>query len=409
MSNIDTILNQGAPTKQPLATFVDGWIISSHSSFIDPIQSYIKQWSNTKFSPLSEVAFRTQLQESNNTSCPDIILLDGNSDWINITCQLKKHFDNNVQIILLTEKSDTDTLRRALKSGVKDVLTIPFDEEELDQLLYDCASEKRNSRNQGTVSVFINAKGGMGATIIATTVAHIIALENTTNPVLIDTDAQFGCTSNLLTTSPKYLLSDALSQVEELDELALSGMLTKHESGLKFITSRSEELVDRLPEFNALSFNRFLLQVRNNFDHVLVDLSRGLENATLPALAEANNIFIVVQQCIPAISEAATLIKQLKHLLGINQQQIKIIVNRYTKSSEIKPDQIKKTLHVDELILIPNDYPSVNSSTDLGELLATHYQNKPIVKVLSQTADHIMDKDLEEAHGFKRLFSFLRS
>lgn len=408
MSNIETILSQDVNTKQSLATFVDGWIISGNASFIDPIQSYLKQWPNTKFTHFSDFEYRNQLQENKSIS-PDVVLLDGNCDWVTTANQLKKHLDSNVQIILLTERSDTNTLRHALKIGVKDVLTIPFDEEELDQILYDCAAEKRSSRNQGTVSVFINAKGGMGASIIATTIAHIIALDKTTNPILIDTDAQFGCTSGLLSTSPKYILSDALSQVEELDELALNGMLTKHESGLKFITSRSEELVDTLPEFNALSFNRFLLQVRNNFDHVIVDLSRGLENATLPALAEANNIFIVVQQCIPAISEAATLIKQLKHLLGINQQQIKIIVNRYTKNNEIKPDEIKKSLHVDEVILIPNDYQSVNSSTDLGELLATHYENRPIVKVLKETSDHIMGKNIEEAHGLKRFFSFLRS
>lgn len=409
MSNIETLLNQNAQLKQPLATFVDGWVISSHASFINPIQSYLKQWPNTKFTQFNEIEFRNLHQERKLTTSPDIVLLDGNSDWMNTANYLKKHFNSSLQIILLTEQSDTDTLRHALKCGIKDVLTIPFDEEELDQLLYDCANEKRNNSAQGTVSVFINAKGGMGATIIATTVAHLIALEEKTNPVLIDTDAQFGCTSGLLATSPKYLLSDALSQIDEIDELALSGMLTKHESGLKFITSRSEELVDTLPEFNAASFHRFLLQVRNNSDHVLIDLSRGLENATLPALAEANNIFIVIQQCIPAISEAATLIKQLKHLLGISQQQIKVIVNRYTKSNEIKPEQIKQSLHVDELILIPNDYQSVNSSTDLGELLATHYEHKPIVKVLRETSHLIIGKQHEEAHGLKRFFSFLRS
>jgi len=409
MNNISTLpVNENA-TKQPLATLIDGWIISSETSFTKPLCAYIAQWSNTKFNHFNEFEYRAQLQKNENRTCPDLVIIDGKTDWMSVANQLKKSLGNNLQIILLTEQTETETLRQALKIGIKDVLTIPFNEDELDQILYDCANEKRSNRNQGEVSVFINSKGGMGATIIATTVAHIIALEKTTNPVLIDTDAQFGCTSGLLSTSPKYILSEALSQVDELDELALSGMLTKHESGLKFITSRSEDLLDTLPEFNAIAFNRFILQVRNNFDHVIVDLSRGLENATLPAIAEANNIFIVVQQCIPAISEAATLIKQLKHLLGINQQQIKIIVNRYTKNSEIKPDEIKHSLHVDELILIPNDYQSVNSSTDLGELLATHYEKKPIVKALKETSDIIMEKNVENAHGFKRFFSFLRS
>ncbi|ELR65891.1 Type II/IV secretion system ATPase TadZ/CpaE, associated with Flp pilus assembly [Photobacterium marinum] len=410
MNSISTLsIHDKTASKQPLATFIDGWIVSDDVAFINPFEAYISQWPNTRFKPFDEPAFHSQLNNKENLTFPDMIIIDGKIDWVNAAELIKDILGNNTQIILLTENSDTQVLRHALKTGIKDVLTIPFDEEELDQLLYDCAEEKRNSRNQGQVSVFLNAKGGMGATIIATTVAHLIALEQSTSSVLIDTDAQFGCTSNLLSTQPNYLLNEALAQVDEIDEFALNGMLTKHESGLKFITSRSTDLVDTLPEFKATAFNRFLLQVRNNFDHVIIDLSRGLENATLPAIAEANNIFIVVQQCIPAIREAAILIKQLKHLLGINQQNIKVIVNRYTKNSEIKPEEIQKSLHVDELILIPNDYQSVNSSTNLGELLATHYDKKPIVSKLKETSDLIMNKTHEEAHGLKRFFSFLRS
>ncbi|WP_299013389.1 AAA family ATPase [uncultured Photobacterium sp.] len=409
MNSISTISINDKAAKQPLATLIDGWVISDNEIFVKPFETYVSQWPNTRFSHLNSFEFRSQLLTIDSQSPPDMIILDGKTDWVAAAELIKTKLGNETQIILLTENSDTTTLRHALKVGFKDVLTIPFDEAELDQHLYDCATEKRNNQNQGQVSVFINSKGGMGATILATTVAHLIALEKTTNTALIDTDAQFGCTASLLSTSPKFLLSDALDQVDDIDEFALNGMLTKHESGLRFITSRSEELVDNLPEFKSIAFNRFLLQVRNNFDHVIVDLSRGLENATLPAVAEANNIFIVVQQCIPAISEAATLIKQLKHLLGINQKNIKIIVNRYTKSNEIKPDEIKKSLHVDELILIPNDYQSVNSSTNLGELLATYYEKKPIVRKLRETSDFIMNKQSEEAHGLKRLFSFLRS
>ncbi|MEJ2762565.1 AAA family ATPase [Photobacterium sp. MCCC 1A19761] len=408
MNNICTLSVNDTRTKRPLSTYLDGWILSNNPAFVTPLANYVQQWPNTKFKSVDEHTFFTQ-GKSGGQAAPDMILLDGNTDWVTIAKGIKQYHGDQPQVILLTEKNDTQILRHALKSGIKDVLMIPFDEEELEQLFHDCAAEKRNNCKQGKVSVVMNAKGGMGATIIATTIAHLIALEKTTHPVLIDTDAQFGCSANLLSTKPKFTLGEALDQVDELDEYALSGMLTKHESGLKFIPSRSQELLDNLPEMKSISFNRFLLQVKNNFDHVIVDLSRGLESTTLPAIAEASNIYIVVQQCIPAISEAANLIKQLKHLMGINQQSIQVIVNRYSKNNEIKPDEIKRSLHVDKLILIPNDYTSVNSSTNLGELLATHYPQKPIVKALTQVSDAILEKESEQVHGLKRIFSFLRS
>ncbi|PSW05148.1 AAA family ATPase [Photobacterium lipolyticum] len=410
MDNLHSIQTTNENVKQPLATLIDGWIISNDEAFLHHLSSYMGHWPNAKFKCASDFESRTLLNNDRDKTLPDLVIIDGKTDWIAIVNQFNNtNTTNATDIILLAENADTSLLRQALKYGIKDVLSIPFNETELDQILYDCAGKKRNTAQLGEVSVFINAKGGMGASIIATTVAHMLALEKETHSVLIDTDAQFGCIPSLLSAQPKFILSDALNQVEELDEYALDGLLTKHESGLRFISSRNDDLLDKIPTINALAFNRFLLQLRNNFDHVVVDLSRGLENSTLPALAEANNIFIVVQQNVPAISEAAHLIKQLKHLLGINENHLKIIVNRYSKSIDIDPDEIKKTLHVNELILIPNDYQSVSAATNLGELLAINHAKRPIVKGMRIATNCILNKTSDEAHGIKRLFSFLTS
>ncbi|MDX1302222.1 AAA family ATPase [Photobacterium sp.] len=410
MDNLHSIQTKNENVKQPLATLIDGWIITHDEAFLHHLSSYVGHWSNARFKGFSDLESRALLNNDGNKVLPDLVVVDGKTDWLAIVNQFNQTNTTKIpDIVLLAENVDTSLMRQALKCGIKDVLSIPFNEIELDQILYDCAGKKRNTARLGDVSVFMNAKGGMGSSIIATTVAHMLALEKTTNPVLIDTDAQFGCIPSLLSAQPKFILSDALNQVEELDEYAIDGLLTKHESGLRFISSRSDDLLDKIPTINALAFNRFLLQLRNNFDHVVVDLSRGLENSTLPALAEANNIFIVVQQNVPAISEAANLIKQLKHLLGINENHLKIIVNRYSKSIDIEPDEIKKTLHVNELILIPNDYQSVSAATNLGELLAVNYVKRPIVKGMRVAANCILNKTPDEAHGIKRLFSFLTS
>ncbi|MGF1759202.1 AAA family ATPase [Photobacterium sagamiensis] len=410
MINLHTVKTEEENTKQPLATLIDGLLISNDEQFIHRLSSYLAHWPNAKFKGVSDFESKALLNNDRNKTLPDLVIIDGKTDWIAIVSLFNKTNTTNApDIILLTADVDTPLMRQALKCGIKDVLSIPFIETELDQILYECAVKKRNTAQLGEVSVFINAKGGMGASIIATTVAHMLALEKATNSVLIDTDAQFGCIPSLLSAQPKFILSDALNQVDELDEYALDGLLTKHESGLRFISSRSDDLIDKIPTINALAFNRFLLKLRNNFDHVLVDLSRGLENSTLPALAEANNIFIVVQQNVPAISEAANLIKQIKHLLGISDNHFKVIVNRYSKNIDIDPNEIKKTLHVNKLILIPNDYQSVSAATNLGELLAVHYVKRPIVKGMRITTDCILNKTSQEAHGIKRLFSFLTS
>ncbi|MGF1702940.1 AAA family ATPase [Photobacterium makurazakiensis] len=397
-----------SPMKQPLKTMIVGWIISDNETFNRPLIEYFSQWSNAKFKVLTLVEYRECIKINTHNICPDLVIIDACTDWVLISKQLKEQLNNSLPIILITNNADTDILRKALKVEIKDVLSIPFDESELDQIIYSCAQGKSANKSQGRISAFINAKGGMGATILSTSIAHILALEHH-SIVLIDPDAQFGTTSGLLSTNPKFTLSDALNQVDTIDEFALNGMLTKHESGLKFIPNRTEHISDIIPEFTSSSFGVFLEQVSSNFSHVIIDLSRGLENSTLPALTNADDVYIVIQQNIPAIKEAAILIKKLKHLFGFTQQQIKIIVNRYSKNIDIKPDDIKSSLHIDNIILIPNDYLSVSAATNLGELLASHFEKKPIVKALKDVANTLTNKQIEEATGFKRFFSFLRS
>jgi len=412
MNNLQAVENKTKSAKQPLVTLLNGWVISNNVQFTSHLSAYISQWSNAKFISITSSEVEHSLSQLKESTTPDLILMDGKDDWQALTISLKQTLKQDSlipDIVLLVDHADTIIMRQALKFGVKDVLTIPFGEEELDQVFFDCAAIKKNNVTLGKVSVFINAKGGMGASIISTTVAHMVTLQHTSPPVLIDTDAQFGCISDLLSTSSKFTLSDALEQTDELDEYALQGLLSKHKSGLRFISSRKDKLFDTIPTHSPLAFNQFLTKLRANFEHIIIDMSRGIEKFTLPALSEAEYIFIVVQQNVPAIREAANLIKQIKHLLGVNDNKFKIIVNRYSKKIEITPDEIKKSLHIDELLLVPNDFQSVSASTNLGELLATHSSKQPIIKEMRAISNIILNKNEKQLKGMKRLFSFIRN
>ncbi|MBC7002826.1 AAA family ATPase [Photobacterium sp. BZF1] len=393
--------------KLPLSTTLYGWVISNDEDFEQPLMEYLSQWPNAKFTAITELEYKIAFNNLKQFPSPDIIIADSNLNWEKLSKDVVENFSADLPIILISHQSDATLLRKAIRNNIKDVLTIPFDESEIDSILDECAKSKRIRRGQGKLSVFINAKGGMGASIITTTIAHMMALDNLTT-CLVDTDAQFGSISNLLSTPPKYILSDALSQVETLDEYALNGMLTKHSSGLRFITSRSEHVFDNINEVQPKLFSDFIAQAKNNFNHVIVDMSRGMENSTLPAISEANYIFIVVQQNIPSIREASSLIKRIKHLFGNSDQQIKVIVNRFSKNVDISQSDIIKSLRVEDIIVIPNDYQSVSSSTNLGELLATNFENKPITKSLRNVSNIIYEKEINHITGFKKLLAYFR-
>ena len=144
-------------------------------------------------------------------------------------------------------------MRQALRAGVQDVLALPCNDEELFEALNATAHSKLQQGRLGHVSVFVNGKGGMGATFLATSVAHLLADENKERTVLIDADSQFGCCNYLLGLQPKFSLQDALLEVDNMDDMALEGLLCKHRSGLRLISCRTNDLAATEPP-NPLDF-----------------------------------------------------------------------------------------------------------------------------------------------------------
>ena len=76
---------------------------------------------------------------------------------------------------------------------------------------------------------------------------------------------------------PKFSLQDALLEVDSMDDMSLEGLLCKHRSGLRLISCRTNELAATEPP-NPMDFAIFIAKLRRNYDHVIIDLSRGSYN-----------------------------------------------------------------------------------------------------------------------------------
>ncbi|WP_319531576.1 hypothetical protein, partial [uncultured Cohaesibacter sp.] len=132
-------------------------------------------------------------------------------------------------------------------------------------------------------------------------------------------------------------MSEALEQVEELDDMALEGLLCKHDSGLRLIGSRTDEL-GGASTLTAQTFGLFLTKLRQHYDHVVVDLSRGVEAWNMPAVLEAHRLFMVVQQSLPALRDAALLLRQIRQATGIGNDKLRVVANRYSPRLDIGGD-----------------------------------------------------------------------
>jgi len=318
------------------------------------------------------------------TTLPDALILHlGEKSHAELESLAARAVDRRPPLIVLGSGSDTTVMRLAMQAGARDLLPLPMVEADLLAALRRIERDHRagGMRPDGNVLAFMNAKGGCGATFLACNVAHALVAVSQRKVSLIDLDLQFGTIPLYFDLFPKRGMLQALENIAGLDEMAFSGYMVQHSSGLKILGHAAE---DPLPtqSVSAQHVNQLLnLAVRNN-DHVVVDLPRRIDPVTALVMERAANLMLIVQQSVATLRDANRLLTCLRRDLGISKERIVVVVNRYEKNSDITAEDIRTTLGCGELALVPNEFATVAPCIDTGTPLLVQARNASVTRAV---------------------------
>jgi len=379
-----------------LKTGLEAWMVCTDNEFADQLEPILERFVNLTVRVLNGFEFE-KLIHTGSAPLPDLLLLNANSAWQRFWEPLQQGGTNHPAALLFGEPNDVQSMRLAMRSGISDYIALPVSAEDLVDALDLIASQNLDQTQLGQVSVFINAKGGMGASFLASNIGWFLASEQKQRTLLLDSDSQFGCAAYYLNLTPKFSLHEGLASAEELDDMAIEGLVAKHDCGLHLLDCRNEHLQEHDFSEAARHMPTLARKLRRNYQHIVVDMSRGVELWTLPLLAEAVRIYIVVQQSVSAIRDAAILLKQLRDYIGIPDNRIQVIVNRFHKSVRITTEEIAATLGREKINMIPNDFKLATESTNLAMPVVELGKSRPLTRTLRQLSLQI--SPLDTTHG----------
>jgi len=168
---------------------------------------------------------------------------------------------------------DFTQFRMAMQAGARDFFTLPVSQEDLASALERISRDLKTETNRKTakLTVVINAKGGSGASVVATNIAHINALDSERRTLLVDLDLQFGALPVYLNLAPNNGLFQALHDVDKLDGLAIEGLVLKHPGGLRVLATSPDELVmpQEVPGPRVAALFELLAE---SYDEIIVDM-----------------------------------------------------------------------------------------------------------------------------------------
>ena len=332
---------------------------------------------------------------------PDLLLLHYGPNSSELAYLAENGVRGQLPLIVCGPVNDPRAMRQAMRAGARDYLPDDTSESDLIASVSRVHEELMRSRRSGKAQlvVMVNGKGGSGASFLATNLAHTLVIDRRARVTLVDLDLQFGGLYRYLDIKPKIGILQAMESAHELDEVSAQAFTCEHSSGLrmlaapsKFLTLGDSVAIDRLESVMEayLSLN----------DFVIADAPSRLDAVTELWLSRADKILLVTQQSLPHIQDSARELQLLTNEIGISKKRINIVVNRWSKNSDIEADDIKKALRVDTLYTVPNNYKIANESINTGIPVADIAKSSTLTRGIRSLQSIITDVQREPNPGF---------
>jgi len=342
---------------------------------------------------------------------PDLVVLHLSQLWREeLEAFAARSPERRPALIVVGTASDMNVMRLAMQAGARDLLPLPIAEEDLLQAIQRTLEERpraTRSAAPGRVSVFMNAKGGCGATMLACNVAHVLAVKSKQRTALLDLDLQFGAAPLYLDLYPKRGIAQALENLTELDEVALEGYFTRHGSGLNVLSHGTDEPL-ATGSLSSAAVGQLLEVTLRNHEHVVVDMPRCVDAVTTTVVQRAHQIVLILQQSVTAVRDATRLVQWLRSDVGVSKEQLCVVINRYEKDSTVTADDIQKTLACNSPTLVPNDFRLASECINSGTALLDHAGSAPITRAVMALETRLGGTSAQVRPGvFARTFSNL--
>ncbi len=289
-------------------------------------------------------------------------------------------------VMMASSRQDTERLVEVMRAGVREVLPSPLALETLEPALRRAAAwvERRPGVQRGDLIGFMSAKGGSGATFIATNVGYQLAATGS-KVLLIDLNLQFG--EALLNLHDRKAHSDVVQLARDLPRLdaallAASVVAITPNFGILAAPDDPGQSLDVRPE----QLGAILDLAARHHDYVLLDLNCSLDELTVHALDRVHRLMVVVQARLPYLRNAIRLLDVFRSL-GYSSDKVSCVVNRFERSSEIGLAQVQAALAVARIHTLPNAYQDVARSIDLGVPFKSIADPHPVQAAICRLAD----------------------
>lgn len=238
---------------------------------------------------------------------------------------------------------------------------LPLDLERVGLLPADGRS-REHALGSGRVVAVMAGKGGSGKTITATNLAMAVNLRRGADTVVVvDADLQFGDVALLLKLEPSWTLADAASQLDELSDARLDGMLLRHQTGLSVLAAPLRPTAEEAIPAKAIV--EVVERLRGMYELVIIDTPPIFDDQLITLLEVSDEVLVVVDMDMASVKNAKITLEALRSG-SFPMERMRLVVNRANAKVRLDVDELERTLGLRVVGSIPSDRSIPQSVND---------------------------------------------
>jgi len=340
---------------------------------------------------------RNAVQSLSVSASPQILFVDLSEvgDPLNDINALAEVCEPGTVVIAVGHVNDVRLYRDLIASGIHDYMLKPCSADHLRdafahaQAVFNAPKNvEASSERPHLMAAVIGARGGCGASTLATSLAWMLGSTHERTTALLDLDIHFGTGALLLDIEPGRGLTDAIDNPSRIDGLFIERAMVKASDRLSVLSAEAPISQPLLTDGSA--FYQLQEEMRGAFECTIIDLPRAMIIQHPHLIADVQVALVV---CELTLASARDMIRILSWLKTNAPQTIVYIVanNVDTKmGSELGRKDFETSIERPIDFIIPLDTKIMQQAGKLGKPVVEAARGSKVSIAIAEIAKRLL-------------------
>ncbi len=348
---------------------------------------------------------RNAVQSLSVAASPNILLVDlsESGDPLNDINALAEVCEPGTVVIAVGQVNDVRLYRDLLSSGIHDYLLKPLSAGQLRDSLNAAQAVFSAPRTSDPDAVkrhvstaIVGTRGGVGASMLATSLAWLFSDEHNLPTALLDLDVHFGTGALALDLEPGRGLTDAIDNPSRIDGLFIERAMIRANDNLAILSAEAPINAPLMTDGSA--FIQLEEEFRQAFEMTMIDLPRNMLINFPHLLGDVNVVVLGTEMTLASARDTIRILSWLK--TNAPHATPLIVANKVQSgAAEISKADFEASIERKIDFTIPFDQKAAANAAKLGQTFVEANRSSKATAVVKQLADRILGASEESVEG----------